>query len=280
MGKVSTKEINKGYREAMEEMQKVKRGPHVKVGTQGATGSRKHPEGEGATITDIATYNEFGTKTIPERSFIRSTMDDERENLLKMNRKLFFLMAAGKITTARALKILGLVIQSKIKAKITNLREPPNAPRTIAKKGSSNPLIDTGTLRNSITFKVIHGGGDTNDEGSNTTRGGRRRRRSPAAQRRAIKRGFKRNTKRVKRTVKRTAKSAKKSFKRAKRKTISKAKKVRKSAQKSINRVKRKATRAQQRRFDRQQKELRKKTNAEARRLIKSVGGLRRSKKK
>ena len=37
---------------------------------------------------------------------------------------------------------------------ITQLDTPPNTPKTIARKGSSNPLIDTGFLRANVTFKV------------------------------------------------------------------------------------------------------------------------------
>lgn len=37
---------------------------------------------------------------------------------------------------------------------ITDLRDPPNAPYTIEKKGSDNPLIDSGVLRSSVTYKV------------------------------------------------------------------------------------------------------------------------------
>ena len=37
---------------------------------------------------------------------------------------------------------------------MTDLKTPPNSPYTIAQKGSSNPLIDTGALRASVTYKV------------------------------------------------------------------------------------------------------------------------------
>lgn len=37
---------------------------------------------------------------------------------------------------------------------MTDLQEPPNSPYTIEQKGSSNPLIDTGALRASVTYKV------------------------------------------------------------------------------------------------------------------------------
>ena len=37
---------------------------------------------------------------------------------------------------------------------IIKLREPPNAKETIKKKGSSNPLIDTGQMMQSVTSKI------------------------------------------------------------------------------------------------------------------------------
>jgi hypothetical protein len=45
-----------------------------------------------------------------------------------------------------------------IKQRIANGIAPPNSPYTIARKGSSKPLIDTGQLRNSITYQVEIGG--------------------------------------------------------------------------------------------------------------------------
>ena len=159
MGVIVTKEIDRGYKKARSEIQKVKiKRPHVAVGFQGESGGARHPEGDGATVADVATFNEFGTKDIPERSFIRSTMDEEKPELLRLNKRLFRLMSAGKMTTERALNILGLKIKALIQKKITDLKDPPNHPKTIARKKSSNPLIDTGTMRQSVTFKVKRGG--------------------------------------------------------------------------------------------------------------------------
>lgn len=56
-----------------------------------------------------------------------------------------------------ALKRVGVVAVSKVQLFMTELKTPPNAPSTIKKKGSSNPLIDSGALRQSVTFKVIKG---------------------------------------------------------------------------------------------------------------------------
>lgn len=53
-----------------------------------------------------------------------------------------------------AMEQIGLLVVGEIQQYMTDLRNPPNAPYTIAQKGSSNPLIDTGALRASVTYKV------------------------------------------------------------------------------------------------------------------------------
>ena len=60
----------------------------------------------------------------------------------------------GRSSVKKALNLLGVQIASLIKRKITILRDPPNAPSTIAQKGSTNPLVDTGRLRASINHEV------------------------------------------------------------------------------------------------------------------------------
>lgn len=51
----------------------------------------------------------------------------------------------------------GLIAVGEVKQFMNDLSSPPNAASTIAKKGSSNPLIDTGALRESVTH-VVHRG--------------------------------------------------------------------------------------------------------------------------
>lgn len=53
-----------------------------------------------------------------------------------------------------ALERVGVVAASKVQLFMTQLKSPANAPSTIKKKGSSNPLIDSGALRQSVTFKA------------------------------------------------------------------------------------------------------------------------------
>lgn len=54
----------------------------------------------------------------------------------------------------QALERVGVVAVGMVQKYMTELRTPPNAPSTIKAKGSSNPLIDSGALRQSVTYKV------------------------------------------------------------------------------------------------------------------------------
>ena len=102
-----------------------------------------------------AASNEFGTDTIPERSFLRSTVDENAGAYLSDLAEDVVRVAEGRgsnLTTV--LKRTGQRASDDVKRKIVSLRSPPNAAATVAKKGSDNPLIDTGRLLQSITYKV------------------------------------------------------------------------------------------------------------------------------
>lgn len=56
----------------------------------------------------------------------------------------------------RAIDRTGLAAQNAARAWFTDPRNgwPPNSPETIRRKGSENPLIDTGSMRKAITYVV------------------------------------------------------------------------------------------------------------------------------
>lgn len=56
----------------------------------------------------------------------------------------------------QALEIVGLEASDATKQYMRELHTPPNAKSTIAKKGSSNPLIDTGEMLNSVNFAITN----------------------------------------------------------------------------------------------------------------------------
>lgn len=65
-------------------------------------------------------------------------------------------MEAGQ-SMDQILEVVGVTAVGKVKVYMTDLKTPPNAASTIRKKGSSNPLIDTGAMRQSVTHKVSIG---------------------------------------------------------------------------------------------------------------------------
>lgn len=136
-------------RAAVRKMTDALRGPdRVQVG---------FPAGTDTDVVAKAVFNEFGTSTgIPERPFLRNAMTDNRDGyrgmMTRAARKI--IESEGKFTKQHALAQLGLKAQGDVQKSITDLREPPNAPATIKRKGSSNPLIDTGEMRARVTFKV------------------------------------------------------------------------------------------------------------------------------
>lgn len=121
----------------------------VKTGIQSDAG-----ENEGVSIAEYAAFNEFGTRTIPERPFMRKTFDDNLANYNKLIERLFKGMLSGKLDAKFAFDTLGQQTEDDMKDTITNGNFTANAQSTIDKKGSSSPLIDTGTMRNSIRYEV------------------------------------------------------------------------------------------------------------------------------
>lgn len=112
--------------------------------------------GEDDTVLDIAITHEFGlsARNIPERSFIRAGYDTYLSDITAEAEKLINQVVYLKLNPQVFFETLGHIIVGFIQRYLTDLDTPPNAPATIALKGSSNPLIDTGQLRDSIQYKV------------------------------------------------------------------------------------------------------------------------------
>jgi hypothetical protein len=153
-----------GLKNIFKEMEKLK-SMCVKVGvTEDVAGNTVDG---GSTLLKIASWNELGVLGppvsqhgggkwfIPPRPFIRGFVDGKREQIAKTLEKLGGLVSSGKLKAAEAIARLGEHGQSGIKSYLQNGPHVQNADSTIAKKKSSKPLIDTGTLRNSIRYQVI-----------------------------------------------------------------------------------------------------------------------------
>lgn len=94
---------------------------------------------------------------IPERSFLRSTFDEEKPKIDNMVQKMLVQVYAGKMTGEQLLNRLGLYLQSRVQAKIRSIKSPPKSGLTMAAEGpgKTKPLLDTGRLLQSITYQVV-----------------------------------------------------------------------------------------------------------------------------
>jgi hypothetical protein len=139
--------------------------PHVKVGIIGDKGG--NADHGGISMIELGAVHEFGAPkvSIPERSFIRRTFRVRQKELGKTIGELVKRVNwKDSKSIEQALGKLGAWGAAQVKNTITEgagLAAPgggfagePLQERTIARKGSDRPLVDTGRLLNAITWKV------------------------------------------------------------------------------------------------------------------------------
>lgn len=127
----------------------------VRVGIFGDKNSRFKTN---LTNAEIGALNEFGsiTKKIPKRSFLRLPLFLKTDVILKET-SVGIMPLLKKGNMQMVLKRLGIACENAIQKAFASRgygKWKPNAPLTIALKGSSQPLIDTSQLRRSISSKV------------------------------------------------------------------------------------------------------------------------------
>lgn len=91
---------------------------------------------------------------IPERSFLRTGHDENADRIIKQTERALGQVVAGEMSVDDMLDLYGQQMATAIKTYIRDISTPPNHPYTIEQKGSSNPLVDSGGLVESITWKV------------------------------------------------------------------------------------------------------------------------------
>lgn len=153
----SLSDIDKGFRHIIKSMGQAAGHPnaHVVVGwPENTTGGVLHRDSD-LTMAELAGIHEFGAPPrIPERSMLRSTADINQQRYIEMTRTIAHGVSLGRASLRDGLGILGSAYAADVQERISNFIPPPNAPRTIARKGSSVPLINSGELRQHIDHQV------------------------------------------------------------------------------------------------------------------------------
>lgn len=98
-------------------------------------------------VAEVAYNNNYGNG-VPPRPFFSNVVEENDyselfEELYKKSGNIQF-----------SLDGVGFQMKQDIQKEIINLRRPPNSPATILKKGSSNPLVDTGHMGDSVTYII------------------------------------------------------------------------------------------------------------------------------
>jgi len=111
-----------------------------------------------------AIWQEYGTAggasgggwggPIPERPFFRNAMRDNRKEYRAAMRRQAKKLLLGETALATVMSQLGIKAQGDVQRSIRALTSPPLSPVTIARKGSSKPLIDSGAMLGAVSWKV------------------------------------------------------------------------------------------------------------------------------
>jgi len=113
--------------------------------------------GDGMSIIRNGAIHEFGYGPIPRRSFLREPFRIKVKTVNDAIAKQFEALSLGKIDSKTALGRIGAIATNISKGAFTTQgygEWKPDKPATIAAKGSSQTLIDTGTLRGAITWVI------------------------------------------------------------------------------------------------------------------------------
>ena len=106
------------------------------------------------TLGNLAAIHEHGTSRIPARPFVAPSLRKNRGKYLKLAGKQITPVILGRRTTTSVWHMLGQEEVKDVQSYMITASFVPLSPKTIKAKGLSKPLIDTGQLRQSVTYRV------------------------------------------------------------------------------------------------------------------------------
>jgi hypothetical protein len=126
---------------------------HVVVGLPFKAGA--HADAN-MSLSDLGHAMESGSvgANRPPRPFLLPSVKLNKAKYIKLLGKVAVDVVAGKNKAITVYRLVGNVASNDVKQYIASGSFAPLSPVTIARKGSSKPLIDTGQLRQSITYEV------------------------------------------------------------------------------------------------------------------------------
>ena len=129
------------------ELKKLQGGEFVTVGIHESAGNHKDSQD---TVATIGARNHFGIG-VPARPWLDRGVEAGKKDIAEAVAD----RVASGADSRTILNTVGVVAVGAVDQYIVDLDTPPNEPSTIAQKGSSSPLIDTGQMRQSVTYAIV-----------------------------------------------------------------------------------------------------------------------------
>ena len=113
-------------------------------------------ENDNLPVAQVFQWNEEGTETNPMRPAIRYFIMqlEEEGKFIPFVSKYLNSVAMGSMTWTQLYEKIGEAAAKDLKEVVDQWEIPPNSETTIAEKGRNDPLVDTGTMRDSIENKI------------------------------------------------------------------------------------------------------------------------------
>jgi hypothetical protein len=162
--KITIRDLDKGLKKFLSSIPKNNKS-YVVVGITGkdANKQKEFRTKDGIklgpmNLVSVATVHEFGSGNIPERSFLRATVDLNKKRYFEIQFRALKDFVDGRLSIVDGLSVLGFSAVRDCQNRIVSGIKPRLKPATIESriKKSSTPLLDTGQLRQGITFEVRH----------------------------------------------------------------------------------------------------------------------------
>ena len=141
----------------------------IKIGVLGGDGELQmiahvHEYGADIPVTPKMrawfAYNGYPLKSsttvikIPERSFLRSGKDKHKAKVVNKAKNMLPDVIQKNVSIDVFVNMIGQEFAGHIQKELRDVKAPPNTQMTKERKGSSNPLIDTGRLLGAIKHEV------------------------------------------------------------------------------------------------------------------------------
>lgn len=108
---------------------------------------------DGTPVALVAAIQEFGapSRGIPPRPFFRGMIAAKSREWAPA---MAWLLKMNKLNIHLTLEQTGIAVKGQLQEAITKFVGAPLAPSTIARKGHSKQLVDTGHMLNSVDYEV------------------------------------------------------------------------------------------------------------------------------